>query len=239
MTIEELKTGYHKVKEGYECQICHAFFSEEEVYSVQGHLYLAKAAVKHHIKSIHGGMFDVLLSRDKKEHSLTDNQKTLFQYVKEGKSDKEIAQLTNTSPSTIRHQRFVFKEKANQARIYLALYELATEKEIPFVPIHATAKQVDDRFITSEKEEQQVIDHMFSSLQPLKLKQFPAKEKKKITVLRMIMQGFHAGNIYTEDEINTYLKEIFDDYVTLRRYLIEYGFLDRTMDCKEYWVKEK
>jgi len=28
------------------------------------------------------------------------------------------------------------------------------------------------------------------------------------------------------------------DHATLRRYLIEYGFLERTQDCGTYWVKE-
>ncbi|MBJ6950597.1 DUF2087 domain-containing protein, partial [Vibrio cholerae] len=29
----------------------------------------------------------------------------------------------------------------------------------------------------------------------------------------------------------------YPDFVTLRRYLIEYGFLDRTDDGSQYWVK--
>ncbi len=30
----------------------------------------------------------------------------------------------------------------------------------------------------------------------------------------------------------------YDDNATIRRYLIEYGFLDRSKDCSKYWVKE-
>lgn len=30
-----------------------------------------------------------------------------------------------------------------------------------------------------------------------------------------------------------------EDYVTIRRYLIEYGFMERTNDCKEYWINER
>lgn len=65
---------------------------------------------------------------DKKESGMTEVQKTLLQYIYEGKNDKEIAALTNTSASTVRHQRFVFREKARQAKIFLALYELALER---------------------------------------------------------------------------------------------------------------
>jgi hypothetical protein len=30
---------------------------------------------------------------------------------------------------------------------------------------------------------------------------------------------------------------VYDDYVTVRRYLIEYGFLDRKDDGSQYWLK--
>ncbi len=33
------------------------------------------------------------------------------------------------------------------------------------------------------------------------------------------------------------LKPIYHDYVMIRRYLIEYGFLDRHRDGSAYWVK--
>ena len=239
-SLDEMKSGYRKTEFGYECLHCGSVFSEEEVYPVQGHYLLAKAAVKHHVSAAHDDQFHTLLKLDKKDNSLTDVQKVLFQYFYEGKSDKEIATLTNTSASTIRHHRFVFKEKAKQAKVYLALYELAMEgKDDEFLSIHEGARQVDDRFIATEKEEQQVLETMFLSLTPLKLKQFPAKEKKKIIVLRTIMKELDKTKHYSEQELNCHLKEIYDDYVTIRRYLIEYGYLERTNDCKEYWVKQK
>lgn len=239
-SLDEMKSGYRKTEFGYECLHCGSVFSEEEVYPVQGHYLLAKAAVKHHVSAAHDDQFHTLLKLEKKDNSLTDVQKVLFQYFYEGKSDKEIATLTNTSASTIRHHRFVFKEKAKQAKVYLALYELAMEgKDDEFLSIHEGARQVDDRFIATEKEEQQVLKTMFLSLTPLKLKQFPAKEKKKIIVLRTIMKELDKTKHYSEQELNCHLKEIYDDYVTIRRYLIEYGYLERTNDCKEYWVKQK
>lgn len=66
---------------------------------------------------------------------------------------------------------------------------------------------------------------------------FPAKEKKKIIILREIATNFKSGEIYTEKEINRVLKRIYDDYVLIRRYLIEYGFLDRNTNGTGYWVK--
>jgi len=46
--------------------------------------------------------------------------------------------------------------------------------------------------------------------------------------------GSVYGAFYSEEEINAFLKQIFEDFVSLRRYLIEYGFLHRTKDCQFY-----
>ena len=72
------------------------------------------------------------------------------------------------------------------------------------------------------------------SIDTLKLKQIPAKEKKKIIILRKICEFLEPHQVYSEEEINAFLKQIFEDFVSLRRYLIEYGFLHRTKDCQFY-----
>ncbi|WP_228352648.1 DUF2087 domain-containing protein [Variimorphobacter saccharofermentans] len=70
------------------------------------------------------------------------------------------------------------------------------------------------------------------------LKQFPAKEKKKIILLREIMKKFQHNKEYNENEVNQILESIYSDFPTLRRYLIEYGFLERSIDCSVYKVKK-
>ncbi|MMZ69439.1 hypothetical protein D1872_322810 [compost metagenome] len=52
------------------------------------------------------------------------------------------------------------------------------------------------------------------------------------------MKRFDTHKKYTEKEVNGILRTADTDYVTLRRYLIEYGFLDRKDDGSMYWVKE-
>ncbi|MDF2700621.1 MAG: transcriptional regulator, partial [Haloplasmataceae bacterium] len=51
-------------------------------------------------------------------------------------------------------------------------------------------------------------------------------------------ERFDSSKVYDEKAVNEIIKAIFNDFVTIRRYLIEYGFLARTQDCKEYWVKK-
>lgn len=44
-------------------------------------------------------------------------------------------------------------------------------------------------------------------------------------ILTKIAEQFEFDREYTGKEVDVILKEIFDDYVSLRRSLIEYGFL--------------
>lgn len=64
------------------------------------------------------------------------------------------------------------------------------------------------------------------------------QEKHKLIVLREIAGRFMKGQIYHEKDINAILQEVYDDYVTVRRYMIEYSLLDRKPDGSEYWLKE-
>ena len=94
---------------------------------------------------------------------------------------------------------------------------------------------VDDRFVITEAEEKKILSSVFESMEPLRLKVFSAKEKKKIVILRRIAQEFERGRHYTEAEVNEILEAIYSDYVTLRRYLIEYGYMGRVRDGSDYW----
>lgn len=52
------------------------------------------------------------------------------------------------------------------------------------------------------------------------------------------MKSFDKNYEYSEKEVNRILQRMYDDYVTLRRALVEYGFLDRSNDCSVYRVRE-
>jgi hypothetical protein len=103
--------------------------------------------------------------------------------------------------------------------------------------IHPGATMVDERYMTTNDENQKIIHTYFSSLNPLVLKAFPPKQKKKLVILRVIAQAFEPGRRYGSKELNRILKPIYEDHATIRRYLIEYGFMERTADGGEYWLK--
>ena len=130
--------------------------------------------------------------------------------------------------------------RSKRAKLYLAVYELAMEGKAEMdnlIPIHGGAKMIDDRYMITEEERQKILGNVFSSLEPLKLKVLSAKEKKKIVILTKIVEQFEEGRDYTEPEVNEILMGIYPDYVSLRRHLIEYGFMERTPDGGRYWKK--
>ena len=65
----------------------------------------------------------------------------------------------------------------------------------------------------------------------------PSKEKKKLIILQHILTRFDKEKHYSEKEVNEILKGVHADFVSLRRHLIEYGFMERSNDGSSYWVK--
>ena len=65
---------------------------------------------------------------------------------------------------------------------------------------------------------------------------WPAKEKRKLIILSEIFKDFDPQKNYSETAVNEILQRHVSDYVTVRRNLIQYGFLDRTADGRTYWV---
>jgi hypothetical protein len=55
----------------------------------------------------------------------------------------------------------------------------------------------------------------------------PAKHRKRIVVLDYCAQRFEPGVRYSEADVNDALRRLHDDYAMLRRYLVDYGMLDR------------
>ena len=52
-----------------------------------------------------------------------------------------------------------------------------------------------------------------------------------------ILKRFEAKRRYTQREVNEILATAAEDYTTLCRYMVDYGFLGRTRDGAEYWVE--
>jgi hypothetical protein len=241
-SLEELKSGYVEEDELFICLLCGKQIEKGIIYPEDGVLYEAERFTRIHIQKVHESVFAYLMKLDKKLTGLSEHQNRLLQLFYDGASDAEVQKAMGIgSASTIRNHRFVLKEKERQSKVYLALMELSKSKDRhapTFVEFHKTAKMIDQRYNVTTEENDKVLRKYFPQGVEGALSAFPVKEKNKLVILREIAKRFQQGHMYHEKDINVILKEIYSDYVTLRRYLIEYGFLDRKPDGSQYWVKE-
>jgi hypothetical protein len=63
----------------------------------------------------------------------------------------------------------------------------------------------------------------------------PVKSDKKIAVLLHIAQDLSPTAKYPEKELNAIIAKYHDDTAAIRRYMIEYGILDRDSESV-YWI---
>lgn len=243
--VEDIKKGYLEKEEFYKCLICNETFIKGRIYEINSYLYDAKKATEMHIESFHNSMLEYLLNMNTAYTGITEVQRELIVLISQGLTDKEIATKLGVAASTVRNHRYKLREKEKQAKLFLSMMELLstnTKKSIckmddeEICDAHNSATTLDDRYNITDKEKIQTIKSYMTDEGALK--NFPAKEKKKIIILEEIMKNFSTGKIYSEKDINKILKRIYEDNATIRRYLIEYGFLDRSKDCSRYWVKE-
>lgn len=244
-SIEEVKKGFIEEEEQYKCIICEEGFTKGQIYPIDDKFFDAKKAVELHIEKQHGSTLAYLLGMNNGFTGVSGAQLELLKLMAAGLSDKEIATKLEVAPSTIRNHRYKLREKEKQARLFLAMMELIasnTKKDVSILEqgtlcdAHKTATTLDDRYNITDKERETTIKTYMDENGAIKI--YPAKEKKKIIVLSEVIKNFIKGRKYTEKELNRILERIYEDYATIRRALIEYGFIERSNDCTTYWVKE-
>jgi hypothetical protein len=60
-----------------------------------------------------------------------------------------------------------------------------------------------------------------------RLKAIPAQEKKRNAILRYLAGRFEPERMYSEKEVNEIIRPVHDDVASLRRYMVDGGFLMR------------
>lgn len=244
-SIEEIEKGFIETEEDFKCIVCEESFIKGRIYEVEGNLYDARKTAELHIKEKHQSMLSYLLNMNSNYTGISSSQRAVIELIALGLTDKEIAAKLGIANSTIRNHRYKLREREKQAKLFLATMNLLsknTNKEINMLEgdaicdPHKGATTLDDRFNITKEEKIKVIKTYVDENGGLK--SYPAREKKKIILLEEITKNFNVGKKYSEKEVNRVLKRIYQDYVTIRRALIQYGFLDRSKDCSEYWVKE-
>ena len=147
---------------------------------------------------------------------------------------KDLSERLRLTPPTISHHMARLVEAGlvrvtpdAQRRTYAldqaALRELsreatATAEEQPTPEVATTEQAAEDR------ERAKVLRDFFAGP---RLKQIPAQRKKRVIVLQHLLTRFAPDRDYPEKEVNALLREAHDDVATLRRELVDYGYLTR------------
>lgn len=76
-------------------------------------------------------------------------------------------------------------------------------------------------------------DVLRRSFEGNRLKQLPAQRGKRLVVLERFAQEFDPGVRYSEREVNLSIQVMYEDYATIRRYLVDEAFLTRADGV--YW----
>lgn len=240
-TFHDLRRGFavEAAPTRFTCLTCGESYEQGRIYSEAEVLADAEHAAKLHVEREHGGPFRALLDRGREVTGLTDTQRQVVALSYEGRSDKEIAaQLGGRSASTIRNHRFQLRRRAREARGFLAIMDLLEARGDPsqsFIEFHPSIPVEDERIATTRAEAEALLDKYFTDRARRHLSRFPKKEKHKLVILRHLAGLFAPDRTYAEREVNEILGAVYADHVTLRRYLIEYRFLDRRRDGSAYW----
>jgi hypothetical protein len=134
----------------------------------------------------------------------------------------ELADRLDLTPPTISHhmRRLVAAHLVDvvpdaQSRIYSLRTDAIRE---------ISTSVLNQRAAPQSEEENAVLRAFFDGP---RLRQIPASRKKRVVVLRRLLERFAPGRDYTEAEVNEMLREAHDDVATLRRELVDYGFMAR------------
>ena len=155
-------------------------------------------------------------------------------------SVEQLAAILHLRPSTVSHHLSKLAEVglvSARADSYYNVYQLEEEK------LQQTRMMFSQEDLAAVVEDvdldaynRQVVENY--STTDGRLKTIPSQRKKLEAILRYVVQAFEMDVHYSEKQVNEILSRFHDDVATLRRELIEYGFMDREDGGGAYWRVE-
>lgn len=127
----------------------------------------------------------------------------------------------------------MIKERRDKNTVYFSLnpefIKAGSEASLKFI----FAKGADDmdELSTDKSLKDSVLRNFFAK--DSKLRQIPAQYKKKLIALQYMVEKLEPGVMYTEKEINEFIKPFHEDYATIRREFIMHQFMYRENDKYE------
>ena len=111
-------------------------------------------------------------------------------------------------------------------------------RTIEKMPVRNEPPPSDNRWIAElgwpDADQQILIDHTYNG----QITRLPVRKRDKLNViLRWLATLFEPNVEYTEREVNDALKDVYEaDYVSLRRDMVDLGYLRRERGGGNYWL---
>jgi hypothetical protein len=143
------------------------------------------------------------------------------------RSGRELAETLTLTPPTISHHMRKLVEaglvqvSAEGTRHTYRLDERALRDAVRARP---SATETSTDLDAEARERAKVLRDFFDGE---RLKSIPAQRKKRVVVLQHLVERFTPGERYPERAVNEVLRAAHDDFATLRRELVDYGFMRR------------
>jgi len=165
----------------------------------------------------------------------------------------QIAEMLNLSEPTVSHHLNKLREAAfvtmrahGNQHFYtlnssgLALFKNAVGRIEQIAPA-ATLPPSDDSWIDAlppdfSAEDRALLRAMTKNGRLDQLPSLRHKPQRLQVMLRWLASQFAPDAFYTEKEVNTILKTAHDDFASLRRYLVDFGYLQRELGGRKYWL---
>lgn len=218
------------------CVFCGERFGLGHVHRFGAELLTSRAAAARHVLDAHGGAFEAITSTGPAALGIGDAQAIVLRGFHDGDDDPAVAAaLGGKALSTVRNHRRNLRIKAAEAKLFLAAMALAEEHADSgkrFVDFGPSLPIRDGRSDVTEDEAAR-IEKTF--LRPDgSLVRIPPKEKQKLVVLRRVAERFERGRTYNDAEVRSLLGQVHEDYALLRRYLVDYRFIERDPEGTRY-----
>jgi DNA-binding HxlR family transcriptional regulator len=144
---------------------------------------------------------------------------------------KEIATALDLSPPTVTHHMRKLVDAgivAASRDAQMQRYSLNTDllRDVRKTSIDAPETAVDTNADLSEDDalRAKVLRNFFEGERLLTI---PARRKQRVIVLQHLLMRFNPARAYTELEVNDLLRPAHDDVASLRRELVDYGYMTR------------
>jgi biotin operon repressor len=144
---------------------------------------------------------------------------------------KDLAARLDLTPATISHHMrklvesgIVVAESDAQRQWYRLNGDLLRASRSAPLSAPDTAAPPDRLLAGEEKYRARVLRNFFDGE---RLKHIPAQRKQRVVVLQYLVERFNPARTYAEREVNDILRGVHEDVATLRRELVDYGYLER------------